>query len=139
MDNIDISTSDKGKTSVSTNGIKAYSKEAFGDEIHRLIQTNIQLAQNKQNSDVIKATIEANKNRFISEKNVLVVKHEELRREVAAFQRNAAFQQIALLPFIRLSNQRTREIAFIFRRNKLKVYIPDAFDRIKGTFKRFLI
>ncbi len=58
--------------------MKTYSKEAFGDEIRRLIQANIQLAQDKQNSDVIRVVIEADKNQLISEKNALVAKYEEL-------------------------------------------------------------
>ncbi len=86
MDNINISTSGKGKTLALTNGIKAYNKEAFENEIHKLTQTNAQLTQNKQNSDTTKAAIEADKNRLISKKNALILKREELRKEIATLQ-----------------------------------------------------
>ena len=74
---------DKGKTPASTSGIEAYSKKTFGNEIHRLIQINTQLTQDKQNADVVKAAIETDKNRLISKKNTLVVKHEKLQKEIA--------------------------------------------------------
>ncbi len=51
--------------------------------------------------------MEADKNRFISEKNVLVAKREELRKEIIAFQRNIP------LSFVGPSNRGTEEIAFI--------------------------
>ena len=133
MDSIDISTSDKGKTPASTSGVEAYNKEAFGDEIRRLTQANAQLAQNKQNSDAARIAIEVDKNRLISEKNALVVKHEELQGEIAALQRNL------LPPFAEPLNQRIGEIASIPGQDKLKARIPDAFDRTKRTFRRFLI
>jgi len=41
LDNIDISTLNKGKTSASTNGVEAYNKEALSDKIYRLTATNI--------------------------------------------------------------------------------------------------
>jgi len=36
-----MSTSGKGKTPASTNGIKAYSKETLGDEIRKLTTVNV--------------------------------------------------------------------------------------------------
>src|SRR6266699_4428410 len=77
--------------------------------------------------------MEADKNRFISEKNVLVAKRKELRKEIIAFQRNIP------LSFVGPSNRGTEEIAFISGQDKLKTYILDAFDRTKGIFKGFLI
>ncbi len=85
MNNIDISTSNKGKIPTSTNGIKTYNKKTFGNKIYRFIQTNMQLTQNKQNSDITKAVIKTDKNRFISKKNTLVIKREELQREITTF------------------------------------------------------
>jgi len=79
-----MSTSGKGKTPASTSGVEAYSKEALGEEIRRFTQTNMQLAQDKQNSDAARVVAEANKNRLISEKNALVAKCEELRRKIVA-------------------------------------------------------
>ena len=43
------------------------------------------------------------------------------------------------MPFVGSSNQGIRRIAPVFGRNKVKVYILDAFDGTKGTLKRFLI
>ncbi len=43
LDNIDIFTLDKDKTPVSTNGVKAYSKEVLADKIRKFNTTNIQL------------------------------------------------------------------------------------------------
>jgi len=83
LDNTDISTSDKGKTPASTNGIETYNKKIFGDKIRKLTQTNTQLTQNKQNSDATKITIKADKNQLVSEKNTLVAKHKKLQREIA--------------------------------------------------------
>jgi len=47
LDSIDIFTLGKGKTSASTSGIKVYNKKVFREKIRRLIQINVQLAQNK--------------------------------------------------------------------------------------------
>jgi len=47
LDNTDISILSKGKASVSTSGIEAYSKETLNDEIRRLIIANIQLVVDK--------------------------------------------------------------------------------------------
>jgi len=41
LDNTDISISNKGKMPISTNGVKAYSKETLSDKIRRLTTTNI--------------------------------------------------------------------------------------------------
>ncbi len=68
-----------------------------------------------------------------------MVKYEELQGEIAILQQNAVLQQVAFLPFPRSSNQRIEEIASIFRRDKLKIHILDAFDKTKGTFRGFLI
>ncbi len=57
---------------------------------------------------------------------MLIAKHEELRKEIVAFQ------------YIKPFNQRIKKIASILRQDKLKVYILDTFDRTKRTFKRFL-
>ncbi len=78
------------------------------------------------------------KNRFISEKNALVVKRKELQKEIAVFQQSAVLQRNISPPSIRSSNQRMGKVAPIPRRNKLKAHISNAFDKTKGTFKRFL-
>jgi len=69
---------------------------------------------------------------------VLIVKRKELQREIVIFQQYTVFQRNILLPLAGLFNQRTKETVSAFRRDKLKVYISDTFDRIKGTFKGFL-
>ncbi len=82
LDSIDISTSDKGKTSISTNDVEVYSKEVLGDEIRRLIAANIQLITDKMEIEKTRVNLEANRIRLFSEKNSLVVKREEFRAEI---------------------------------------------------------
>ncbi len=82
MDNTDISTSGKGKTSASTNNVEAYNKETFGDEIRRLIITNVQLITNKIKTEKAKINLETNKTQLFDEKNSFIVKKKELRTEI---------------------------------------------------------
>jgi hypothetical protein len=81
---VDISTSSKGKASVSTNGVEAYSKEQLAEEIRRFTTANAQLVNDKLGIEAINAKLEADKNRLINEKNILVAKREELQTEFAA-------------------------------------------------------
>jgi len=83
LDSTDISTSGKGKTPVSTNGVEAYNKEALDDEIRRLIAINVQLIANKIKTEKAKVNLEADKIRLFDEKNFLVAKKEEFRTEIA--------------------------------------------------------
>ena len=82
LDNTDIFTSNKGKTSVSTNNIEAYNKETLDDKIHRLTITNVQLITNKIKTEKIKINLETDKIRLLSKKNSLVVKRKELRTKI---------------------------------------------------------
>ncbi len=84
LDNTDISTSNKGKTPVSINGVEAYSKEALGDKIHRLTTANAQLVTDKIETEKAKVNLEADRTRLFNEKNSLVAKKEKLRAEIAA-------------------------------------------------------
>ena len=61
LDNTDISTSNKNKASVSTNGIEAYNKETLGDKIRKLIIANTQLITNKMKTEKTKINLEADK------------------------------------------------------------------------------
>ena len=83
-----MSISSKGKTPVSTSSVKAYSKEALGDEICRLIVVNVQLVADKMEIEKAKVNLEADRIRLFDKKNSLVVKREELRVEIVVL--NAA-------------------------------------------------
>ncbi len=83
--------------------------------------------------------METDKNRLISEKNVLVTKREKLRKKIAALQQNTILQRTISLPLLRSSNRETGEIAPIFKQDKLKARILNTFNKTKKTFKRFLI
>ncbi len=61
MDNTDISTSNKGKTPASTNGVEAYNKEALNDEIRRLTTANVQLIIDKMETEKVRVNLEADK------------------------------------------------------------------------------
>ncbi|HYT42099.1 MAG TPA: hypothetical protein VEP90_07120 [Methylomirabilota bacterium] len=78
-----MSTSDKGKTPVSTNGVEAYSKEILGDEIRRLTAANAQLMVDKTETEKARVNLKADRVRLLGEKNSLVAKREELRAEIA--------------------------------------------------------
>jgi len=78
LDNTDISTSGKGKTPVSINGIEAYNKKVLNDKIRRLTTTNVQLITNKIETEKTKVNLKADKIRLLSKKNFLVAKKEEL-------------------------------------------------------------
>ncbi len=62
--------------------MEAYSKEALGKEIRRLTATNIQLMNDNLNTEVAKTKLEADKAKLIYEKNILMVKKEELQAEL---------------------------------------------------------
>ena len=83
-----MSTSNKGKTPISTNGIEAYSKEILGDEIRRLITANVQLITDKIKTEKTRVNLETDRARLFGEKNSLIIKREELRAEIVAL--NAA-------------------------------------------------
>ncbi len=82
LDNTDISTSNKGKTPISTNDIEAYNKETLDDEIRKLTTANVQLMVNKIETKKTKVNLETNKVRLLGEKNSLVVKRKKLRTEI---------------------------------------------------------
>ncbi len=63
---------------VSTNGVEAYNKKALGDEIRKLITTNVQLMINKIKTEKAKVNLETNKTRLLNKKNSLITKREEL-------------------------------------------------------------
>ena len=83
LDNIDISTLSKGKASVFTNGVEAYSKETLNDEIRRLITTNTQLITDKIETEKARVNLKTDRIRLFDEKNSLIAKREELRTEIA--------------------------------------------------------
>ena len=68
----------KGKGPASTNGVEAYSKEQLAEEIRRLTTANAQLVNDKLGTEATNAKLEADRNRLINEKNILVAKREEL-------------------------------------------------------------
>ena len=80
--------SGKGKASVFTSGVEAYSKEILSDEICRLTTANVQLVADKTETKKAKVNLEADRVRLFDEKKSLVVKREELRAEIAVL--NAA-------------------------------------------------
>ncbi len=83
MNNTNIFISSKGKTSISTNGIEAYTKEQLVIEIQRFITVNVQLMIDKIEAERTKVNLEINKVRLLEEKNSLVIKKEEFRAEIA--------------------------------------------------------
>ncbi len=56
-----MSISDKGKTLVSTNDVEAYNKKVLGDEIRKLIITNVQLITDKIKTEKIKVNLKADR------------------------------------------------------------------------------
>ena len=82
LDNTDISISNKGKTSVFTNGIKTFNKETLDDKIRKLIIANTQLMIDKIEIKKAKVNLETNRARLFDEKNSLVVKKKKLRAEI---------------------------------------------------------
>ncbi len=68
----------KGKTFVSTSGIEAYNKEAFGNEIRRLTTANAQLVTDIMETKKTRINLETDKTRLFGEKNSLIVKKKEL-------------------------------------------------------------
>ncbi len=82
LDNTDISTLNKGKTSVFTSGVKAYNKKILSDKIRRLTTANVQLMINKIKTKKTKVNLETNKARLFGKKNSLVVKREKLQTEI---------------------------------------------------------
>ncbi len=78
LDNTDIFTSGKGKTPVSTSGVKVYIKEQLAVEIQRFIIANIQLMTDKIETERTKVNLETDRARLLREKNSLIAKREEL-------------------------------------------------------------
>ncbi len=83
-----MSTSGKGKASVSTSGIEVFIKEQLAVEIQRLSVANAQLVIDKMETERAKVNLKADRIRLFGEKNSLVVKREELRVEIVVI--NAA-------------------------------------------------
>ena len=130
MDNTDISTSNKGKTSVSTNSVEAYSKETLGDKICRLTITNVQLMVNKTETEKIKINLETNRTRLFGKKNSLIIKKEELRAEIVVL--NATGSSNILIrnyqdPFLKPIQ------------NKLKAKRPLFFADLKENLQKIFI
>ncbi len=130
MDNTNISTSNKGKTPVSTNGIETYNKETLDNEIRRLTTANAQLITNKMKIEKAKVNLKANKVQLLGKKNSLIVKREKLRAEIAIL--NAAGPPNVLIhnyqnPFLKPT------------RDKLKTKRPSPFDNLKKNLQRFFI
>ncbi len=130
LDNTDISTSNKGKAPVSTSSIEAYSKEALGDEIRRLITTNIQLMVNKTETEKARVNLKADRIRLFDEKNFLVVKREELRTEIVVL-------NIAGPPNVPI--RRYQDLLLKPIRDKFKTKKSSSFDNLKENFQRFFI
>ncbi len=128
LDNTNISTSNKGKTPISTNDVKTYSKETLGDEIHKLIIANVQLITDKMETEKARVNLETNRTRLFDEKNSLVVKRKEFRVE------------IAILYTVGFSNVPIRRYQDLFLRpiqDKFKAKRPPFFDGLKENFQRF--
>ncbi len=122
LDNTDISTSSKGKTPASTNGVEAYTKEQLTTKIQRLTIANIQLMTDKIKTEKTKVNLEADRARLLEEKNFLVIKREELRVEIAAM--NAAGSSNAPV--------RSQQDLFLgLARDKLKAKRPSLFNGLK--------
>ncbi len=75
LNNIDISTSGKDKTSASTNGIEAFIKEQLAVEIQRFSTTNAQLMIDKMETEKAKVNLKADKIRLFGKKNSLYNDH----------------------------------------------------------------
>ncbi len=82
LDNTDISTSDKDKTPVSTNGVEAYNKEILNDKICKLIIVNVQLMIDKIKTEKTRINLKANKTRLLNKKNFLIAKKKEFWTEI---------------------------------------------------------
>ncbi len=91
MDSTDISILNKGKTSIFTNNVEAYNKEALKDKIRRLTTVNIQLIIDKIEAEKIKVNLEADKTQLFDKKNSLVVKRKEFRAEIATLNTTGHF------------------------------------------------
>ncbi len=124
LDNNGISILNKGKILALTNGIKAYNKEILGEEIYRLTATNTQLMNNKLNIKIAKTKLEADKVKLISEKNIFVVKREELRAELIK----------TIATFIT-----SIQTSIIIVYDKLKAKRLPLVNETKETFQRFFI
>jgi len=61
LDNTDISILNKGKTSASTNDVKAYNKKTLNDEIRKLTIANVQLITDKIETEKVRVNLEADK------------------------------------------------------------------------------
>jgi len=82
LDNTDISILSKGKTSASTNDVKAYNKKTLGDKICKLTTTNVQLMINKIKTEKVKVNLETDKIQLLDKKNFLIIKKEKLQIEI---------------------------------------------------------
>ncbi len=61
LNNTDISISNKSKTFISTNNIEVYNKKILGDEIYKLITTNVQLVADKIKTEKVKVNLKTDK------------------------------------------------------------------------------
>jgi predicted GTPase len=95
----------------------------LAEEIRKFTTANIQLVNDKLGIKATNAKLEADKNKLINEKNILVVKREKLRTELAV---------IRAILAIALGNANTK-------RNKFKAKRLLLFDSIKENLQLFFI
>ena len=93
----------------------------MAEEIRRLTTVNAQLANDKLRIEATNAKLEADRNRLINEKNILVAKREELRTELEATKAMPAVAPIT-------TNT---------GRDKLKAKRPPLFDGAKENLQLF--
>ncbi len=120
-----MSTSGKGKASISTNGVETYSKEALSNEIRRLIIINVQLMTDKMEIEKVRVNLEVDKVRLFDEKNFLVVKRKELRAEIVVLNVVRSFNA----PTYGYQNSLLKST-----RDKFKAKRPSLFDSLKENF-----
>ncbi len=130
MDNIDISTSGKNKTPISTNSIEVYNKKTLGDEIRRLTIANAQLITNKIKIKKAKVNLKTDKTQLFDEKNSLVAKRKKLRTEIATLNTTGPSN---------ISIRRHQDPLLRPTRDKLKAKRPLPFDSSKENFQKFFI
>ena len=82
LDNTNISTLGKGKVPVSVNSVESYIKEQLAIEIQRFSAVNVQLVNDKMETEKIKVNLEVDRVRLFNEKNFLVTKREEFQIEI---------------------------------------------------------
>jgi len=122
LDSTDISISNKGKASIFTSGVEAYSKEALGDEIRRLITTNVQLITDKMETEKARVNLKADRVQLLGKKNSLVAKREKLRIEIVVLN-TAGSSNVPI--------RKHQDPLLKLIRNKLKAKRSTPFDNVK--------